>query len=110
MLDQIKTLDYTKCRSVPLKGAYRDRHGRGAECGGRLRRADERTLSGRRSRVVLTPRGWRQAGGVLSAGDGVKKARSPGRARSSQLKPLRAGAPGESGWTCSDYARVLFYF
>jgi len=48
---------------------------------------DERRQSGRRSRVVLTPRGWRQAGGVLSADDGVNKARSPGRARSSQLKP-----------------------
>jgi hypothetical protein len=23
------------------------------------------------------------------------------------LKPLRAGMPGESGWTCGDYARVL---
>jgi len=44
---------------------------------------------GRRSRVVLTPRRWRQAGGSNSAGDGGKKARSPGRARSKPLKPLR---------------------
>jgi protein PhnA len=36
---------------------------------------------GRRSRVVLTPRRWCQGGGSNSAGDGGKKARSPGRAR-----------------------------
>ena len=44
---------------------------------------------GRRSRVVLTPRRWRQVGGSYSAGDGGKKARSPGRARYKLLKPLR---------------------
>jgi hypothetical protein len=43
----------------------------------------------------------------FSAGDGDKKARSPGRARRKPLKPLRAGMPGESGWTCGDDARVL---
>ncbi len=36
---------------------------------------------GRRSRVVLTPRRWRQVGGGDSTGDGGKQARSPGRAR-----------------------------
>ena len=61
---------------------------------------------GRRSRVVLTPRRWRQGGGrhlcptgllevLHSAGDGGKQARSPGRARRKPLKPLRAGTPGE---------------
>jgi hypothetical protein len=62
-------------------------------------RADEWRQSGRRSRVVLTPRRWRQVGGgdvgpngpdtPQSAGDGGKKARSPGRARYKPLKPLR---------------------
>jgi hypothetical protein len=52
---------------------------------------------GRRSRVVLTPRCRRQVGGGNSAGDGDKRARSPGRARGKPLKPLRAGMPGESG-------------
>jgi hypothetical protein len=57
--------------------------------------------------VVLTPRRWRQVRGVasaqpgldktISAGDGGKRARSPGRARHKLLKPLRAGMPGESG-------------
>ena len=60
--------------SRPDRGAFRDRHGRGAGCGGRdsARRAmavagrdgprersasvqDDRRLSGRQSRVVLTP-------------------------------------------------------
>jgi hypothetical protein len=51
-----------------------------------LTRAPDR---GRRSRVVLTPRRWRQVGGKFSADDGDKKARSPGRARRKPLKPLR---------------------
>jgi hypothetical protein len=45
-----------------LRGAYRDRHGRwvrdAMDAGGA---ADERAGCGRRSRVVLTPRRWRQA-------------------------------------------------
>ena len=69
--------------------------------------ADEGCCSVRRSRVVLTPRRWRQVRGVKSAqpgldktyplGDGGKSARSPGRARRKPLKPLRAGMPGDSG-------------
>src|SRR5712664_813757 len=69
-------------------------------------RADERCCSVRRSRVVLTPRRWRQVRGVKSAqpgldktyplSDGGKRARSP-RARRKPLKPLRAGMPGDSG-------------
>jgi hypothetical protein len=55
------------------------------------RRVDERRHGGRRSRVVLTPRRWRQLGdeAALHAGDGGKKPGSPGRARSKPLKPLR---------------------
>src|SRR5665647_1065075 len=45
------------------------------------RAEDERARCGRRSRVVLTPRRRRQVGGKHPAGDGGKKARSPGRAR-----------------------------
>src|SRR6266404_7384005 len=45
-----------------------------------------------RSRVG--PTGLRQD---ISAGDGGKTARSPGRARRKPLKPLRAGMPGDSG-------------
>src|SRR5882724_4371574 len=45
-----------------------------------------------RSRVG--PTGLRQN---ISADDGGKRARSPGRARRKPLKPLRAGMPGDSG-------------
>src|SRR5882724_10466435 len=53
--------------------------------------ADERRFCGRRSRVVLTPRRWRQvfAGSISGESDGGNKARSPGRARRKPLKPLR---------------------
>src|SRR6266850_5697415 len=70
-------------------------------------RADERCCSVRRSRVVLTPRRWRQVRGVASAQPGLDKTYpqvmvankpgSPGRARRKPLKPLRAGMPGDSG-------------
>ena len=39
---------------------------------------DETFGSGRRNRVVLAPRPWRNAGGSLSAGNGGKKGRFPG--------------------------------
>ncbi len=42
---------------------------------------DERAACGRRSRVVLTPRRWRQVGERNFTGEGGKQARSPGRAR-----------------------------
>ena len=71
-------------------------------------RADERCFRGRQNRVVLTPRRWRQVRGMasrpnrartsqISADDGGKRARSPGRARHKPLKPLRAGMPGDAG-------------
>ena len=56
---------------------------------------------GRRSRVVLTPRRWRQArdDAMHHTGDGDNKARSPGRVRRKPLKPSRAGMPGDPGAT-----------
>src|ERR1700688_5291668 len=42
-------------------------------------------------RSCVGPTGLRQN---ISAGDGGKRARSPGRARHKLLKPLRAGMPG----------------
>src|SRR5450631_293105 len=110
---------------VPRRGAYHDRHERWdgmlwtrqrfARDGiaGRVERlvsdqqlADERCCSVRRSRVVLTPRRWRQVCGVKSARPGLDKtyplatvAKEPGHrgARRKLLKPLRAGMPGDSG-------------
>src|SRR6266850_3466914 len=70
------------------------------------RRADERCCSVRRSRVVLTPRRWRQVRGVASAQPGLDKtyplmtvAKEPDHrgARRKPLKPLRAGTSGDSG-------------
>jgi hypothetical protein len=49
---------------------------------------DENARSGRRSRVVLAPRPWRQVGAKYRADDGGKTGRSPGRARET-VKPLR---------------------
>src|ERR1700731_2952871 len=67
---------------------------------------DERKLRGRRSRVVLAPRRWRQVGGKYPADDGGKKARSPGRARN---KPVNHCA-GKAGLPPLDlYARVRFF-
>src|SRR5258705_4722249 len=74
-------------RLVPLGGAYRDRHGRGAGCGGRgsIRRANaSRTYDAEAYGQVVWF--WRPRVGVKSArrsaGDGGNKAWSPGRARS----------------------------
>jgi hypothetical protein len=104
---------FTQIKSISLavpshRGAYRDRHGRGAGCGGREDAADEQRMRGRRSRVVLTPRRRRQVGGSNSADDGDKKARSPGRARRKPLKPLRAGMPGDPGATVVTNARAFY--
>src|ERR1700694_1986095 len=46
------------------------------------------------SRSYVGPTGLRPN---ISANDGGKQARSPGRARRKPLKPLRAGMPGDSG-------------
>jgi hypothetical protein len=54
-------------------------------------------------RSRIGPTGLRQD---ISAGDGGKRARSPGRARRKPLKPLRAGMPGDSGvlvYSCAFY-------
>jgi len=55
---------------APIRGAFRDRHGRwkrgAVDAGGA---ADERARSGRPSRVVLIPRRWNQVRKMI-AGDG----------------------------------------
>ena len=81
--------------SCPERGALAIVTNVGTGCGGRGGAFDERRQGGRRSRVVLTPRRWRQASRKYPRGDGDKKARSPGRARRKPLKPLRAGMPGD---------------
>src|SRR6266576_5369305 len=78
------------------RGGSRSSRTWGMGCGGRRGGArnlcaDERRFYGRRSRVVLTPRRWRQVfvGSHSSENDGGKQARSPRRARRKPLKPLR---------------------
>ena len=92
----------------------------GAGCGGRdgvvmcFVRVDERRDRGRRSRVVLTPRRWRQVGedgrsfSWHRAGDGDKKARSPRRARRKPLKPLRRKCRDVSGGPVVTNARAFY--
>jgi hypothetical protein len=71
---------------------------REAGCDGRKRRTRRmRIACGRRSRVVLTSRRWRQVGGSHFADDGDKNARSPGRPRRKPLKPFAQGRPDEFG-------------
>src|SRR5580692_3912700 len=73
--------------------------------------ADESAYScGRRSRVVLTPRRWRQVGERNFTGDGGNKARSPGRARNKLLKPSRAGMPGDPGATVVTNSCVYYFY
>ena len=95
----------------PHKGAFRDRHGRRVGMRWTPIALLTRALPcGRRSRVVLTPRRWRQVGGGNSTGEGGKKARSPGRARNKPLKPSRAGMPGDPGATVVTNACVLLLY
>jgi hypothetical protein len=64
---------------------------------------DAPTLASR-SRMLCRP--YRAQAQRQSAGNGGKRARSPGRARRKPLKPLRAGTPGDSGvlvYSCAFY-------
>src|SRR5579863_5751994 len=81
-------------RPVPKEGRCATSSTLGAGCGGRFGGARRAARSGRRSRVVLTPRRWRQASRKYPRGDGGKKARSPGRARYKPLKPFACGNAG----------------
>src|ERR1700732_195752 len=72
---------------------------------------DERRQSGRRSRVVLTPRRWCQVGDDAShhADDGGKRARSPGSARNKPYTIAR-GMPVDSGVTVTTCVRATLIF
>jgi hypothetical protein len=88
------------------RGAARDRHERGTGCGGRECAFDEWRESGRRSRVVLTPRRWRSSLREI-ADDGDKQARSPGSTKE-PVKTIARGMPGDSGVTVVTNARVYY--
>jgi hypothetical protein len=76
----------------------------------RLRQETNDVVRGRRSRVVLTPRRWRQVGERNFIDDGGNKARSPGRARNRPLKPLRRDGRGISGEPVVTMLVCLFHF
>jgi hypothetical protein len=97
-------------RAIPshLRGVSRSSRTRGGMRWTRAALLTRAPACGRRSRVVLTPRRWRQIGGSNSVSDGDNKARSPRRARRKPLKPLRAGMPGDPGATVVTNARVFY--
>jgi hypothetical protein len=99
---------YNSRRPVPLEGRCATSSTRGGMRWTRAVLLTRAPIRGRRSRVVLTPRRRRQACGGNCAGDGDKKARSPGRARRKPLKPLRVGMPGCSGVTAVTNSCALF--
>ena len=84
-----KSLLYPRPSRPTHKGRFAIVTNVGRGCDGRRCAFDEMRRCGRRSRVVLTPRRWRQVCGGNFAGDGGKQARSPRRARRKPLKPLR---------------------
>src|SRR3954447_13416123 len=83
--------------SRPTKGRSRSSRTRDGMRWTRMAPLTNGAERGRRSRVVLTPRRWRQVLRSDAQGDGDNKARSPGRSRRKPLKPPRAGMPGCSG-------------
>jgi hypothetical protein len=92
-----------------LEGRFANVTDVGRGCGGREVSLDERHLRGRPSRVVLTPRRWRQVA-EQSADDGGKKARSPGRARNRPLKPSRGECRAFSGVTVVTNTRANYHY
>ena len=100
-LFQKREQGYIHSHPVPVRGAYHDRHERGAGSGGRGGADNERHGCVRRSRVVLTPRCWRQALKrlTLRRSDGGKRAVR----RGDHVISRKATAQGKSDvlrWTC----------
>ena len=78
------------------RGAARDRHGRGTGCGGRERRQRRGRLTrGRRSRVVLTPRCWRQVRGRQLPPMTVARKPVTGESSKEPVKTIARGMPGD---------------
>jgi hypothetical protein len=95
--------------SGPGRGALAIVTNVGTGCGGRGSAFDEQRQSGRRSRVVLTPRRWRQVLEKQASWERRwQKSRSPGRSRRKPLKPLRAGMPGDFRCDRCEYSCAFF--
>jgi hypothetical protein len=92
-------------------GAARDRHGRGTGCGGRCRRAKTKRARGvRRSRVVLTPRRWRQVRAGQPARATVANSPVTGESPEETVKTTARGMPGVSGVTVVTMLVCFFTF
>jgi hypothetical protein len=90
---------YIHSYPVPPRGAFRDRHERW--CGMRWTQAVLKTRAlncGRRSRVVLTPRRWRQVCGVFRVTTVAKKPGHRGE-REVSCKTIARGMPDVAGVT-----------
>src|SRR6202011_4436862 len=97
-------------RPAPLEGRSRSSRTWGGMRWTLWRRKTSDAWGGRRSRVILTPRRWRQGLRDDPQDDGGKRARSPGRARNKPLKPLRGECRVFPVCDRGDYARVVFSF
>ena len=95
-------------RRPPLRGVSGSSRTRGWMRWTQAARLTSAQPCGRRSRVVLTPRRWRQIGGSNSTNDGDNKARSPRRARRKPLKPLRREGRSRSGEPVVTNLRVFY--
>ena len=100
-----------------MRGTFRDRHGRwvhGMRWTRRGRRAflraDERCYRGRRSRVVLTPRRWRQVVWILFTRRWWQKSPVTKESAKETVTPSRAGMPGDSGATVVTNARATYFY
>ena len=95
----------------PQKGTLRDRHGTLArlrwtrQCQGCFGAGREHSRV-RRSRVVLAPRPWRQAGWISPTQPRGQERPLPRGEHEGNRQPIARGKPGCSGCTCGDYARV----
>jgi hypothetical protein len=104
------------CRPVPLEGrlaivtdAGRDAVDAGS-VGRAKRRADERRWCGRRSRVVLTPRRWRQVGGSDIRRRRWQTSPVTGESAKETVKTIARGMPGDSGVTVVTMLVCFFIF
>jgi len=107
ILTQITSI--TLAVSSHIRGVSRSSRTRGGMRWTRAALLTSALTCGRRSRVVLTSRRWRQVGERDFTGDGGKQARSPGRARSKPLKPLRREGR-VFRWTCGDALACFPHF
>ncbi len=88
--------------SHPMRGAGRDRHERAVGCGGResLRKTNA-GRRGRRSRVVPTPRRWRQVRENISRATVARKPGHRGEHEISRKPPRRESRIASAGPVCS---------